>query len=70
MEEDDLYLIDIVRAVWWIKPGWISFIKGTVMQIEKALIDDCLIVSEVSWKFRIPSIYNFALIYPLHLLFP
>ena len=31
-----------------------SFIKGTVIQIEKALINDCLSVSKVSWKFRIP----------------
>ena len=35
-------------------------IKGTVMQIEKALINDRLSVSKVSWKFRIPTIYNFA----------
>ena len=31
-----------------------SFIKGTVIQIEKALINDCLSVLKVSWKFRIP----------------
>ena len=39
------------------------------MQIEKALINDLLRVSKVSWKFRIPSIYNFAVIYPWNLLF-
>ena len=30
------------------------------MQIEKALINDRLGVSKVSWKFRIPIIHNFA----------
>ena len=39
-------------------------IEGTVMQIEKALTNDRLRVSEVSWKFRISTIYNFAIIYP------
>ena len=29
------------------------------MQIEKALINDRLGVSKVSWKIRIPIIYNF-----------
>ena len=38
--------------------------KGAVMQIEKALINDRLRVSKVSWKFCIPTIYNFAVIYP------
>ena len=33
------------------------------MQIEEAPITDCLRVSEVSWKFDIPTIYNFAVIY-------
>ena len=32
------------------------------MQIEKALINDRLRVSKVSWKFRIPIIYNFGVI--------
>ena len=44
-------------------------IKGTIMQIEKALINDCLCVSKVSWKFHIPTIDNFAVIYPWNLLF-
>ena len=44
-------------------------VKGTVMQIEKALINDLLRVPEVSWKFGIPTIYNFALIYLWILLF-
>ena len=37
-------------------------IKGKVMQNEKALIDDRLRVSKVSWKFLIPAIYIFAVI--------
>ena len=37
------------------------------MQIEKALINDRLSVSRVSWKFRIPTIYNFAVVYPCNL---
>ena len=39
------------------------------MQIEKALINDRLSVSKVSCKFRIPIIYNFAIIDPRNLLF-
>ena len=39
------------------------------MQIEKALINNRLHVSKVSWKFRSPTIYNFAVIYPWNLLF-
>ena len=38
-------------------------IEGTVMKIEKVLINDCLRVSKVSWKYHIPTFYNFALIY-------
>ena len=33
------------------------------MQIEKGLINDRLGVSKVRWTFRIPTIYNFAVIY-------
>ena len=29
--------------------------KGTAMEIEKALINDRLHVSKVSWKFHIPT---------------
>ena len=43
-------------------------IKGIVMQIEKALINDRLRVSKVFWKFCNPTIYNFAEIYPWNLL--
>ena len=39
------------------------------MQIEKALINDRLRVSKVSWKFRIPTSYNLAVAYPWHFLF-
>ena len=46
-----------------------SSFKGTVMQIEKALINNRLRVSKVSWKFRIQNIYNFLVIYPWNLLF-
>ena len=43
--------------------------KGKVMQIEKALINDQLPVSEVSWKFCIPTNYNFGVIYKRNWLF-
>ena len=41
-----------------------SGFKGTIMQIEKALINDRLRVSKVSRKFRITTIYDFVVIYP------
>ena len=47
---------------WSMKTGfnWEKTVEkkiiDTVMQIEKALINDCLRVSKVSWKFRIHSI--------------
>ena len=44
-------------------------LKGTVMQTGKALLNDHLRVSKVSWKFRILIIYNFAVIDPWNLLF-
>ena len=44
-------------------------LKGAVMQTEKALINDRLRVPKVSSKFRNPTIYNFAVIYPSNLLF-
>ena len=43
--------------------------KGTVMQIEKALINDRLCVSKLSWKLRIPTAYSFTVIYPWNLQF-
>ena len=39
------------------------------MQIEKALINDRLPISNVFWKLRIPTIHNFAVIYPWNLQF-
>ena len=45
-----------------------SSVKLTVMQIEKALINNRLGVSKVSGKFRIPTIYNHTVIYPWNLL--
>ena len=39
-------------------------IKVTVTRIEEALLNDCLGVSKVCGKIRIPAIYNFATIYP------
>ena len=41
----------------------IKIIKGTITQIEKALINDRLRVSRINQKFLIPTIYNFAVIY-------
>ena len=41
-----------------------GILKGTVMQLEKALTNDRLRVSKVSGKFRILTVYNFAAIYP------
>ena len=46
-----------------------AIFKRTVMQIEKSLINDRLRVSKVSRKFRIPTIYDSAVIYPWDLLF-
>ena len=43
--------------------------KRYSMQIEKALINDRLRLSNISWKFRISTIYNFTVIYPLNLQF-
>ena len=43
-------------------------LKGKVMQIEKALLNDHLRVLKLSWKFRIPTIHNFAVIYPWNFL--
>ena len=50
------------------KTELITKIVNTVMQIEKALINDRSSVSKVSWKFCIRTICNFAVIYPWNLL--
>ena len=39
-------------------------LKGTVMQTEKALINDRLRVSKNPGKFLILTFYNFTVIYP------
>ena len=44
-------------------------LKGTVVQIEKALTNDHLRVLKVSQKCRIPTIHNFAVTYPWNLVF-
>ena len=44
-------------------------IKGKFMQIKNEIMNNCLRVSKVSWNFRIPTIYNFAVIYPWNVLF-
>ena len=55
------YLVQVKRMLLQsIKAHLNPFIKGIVMQIEKALINDCLRVSKVSRKFCIPTIHNFA----------
>ena len=46
------------------KTSGIIWAKGTVMQIKKTMINDRSSVSKVSWNFFIPTIYNFAVIYP------
>ena len=38
------------------------------MKIEETLINDHFRVSKVSWKFRIPTIFNFAVIHSWNLL--
>ena len=43
-------------------------LRGTAIQIEKALINNLLRVSKVSLKFRIQTIYNFEVIYQQNLL--
>ena len=36
------------------------FLKATVIQIKKTLINNRLPASKVSWKFRILQIHNFS----------
>ena len=49
------------------------FLKGLDAQIEKALVNDGLRISKVSWQFRTATgtatVYNFAVIHPWNLLF-
>ena len=39
------------------------------MQIEKPLVNDHLRLSKVSWKFGIPTIQNFSVVYLWNMLF-
>ena len=43
----------------WKKETSLQNFKSTVIKIDKALINDRLHDSKVSWKFRIQTIYNF-----------
>ena len=46
-----------LKDVFLKKPAqWNWSLKGTAMQIKKALKNDCLCVSKVPWKFLIPTI--------------
>ena len=40
----------------------LSILKGTVMQTDKALINDRSRFSKVSGKFHTPTIYNFVVV--------
>ena len=62
-------LLDIMKLIMGGGVGIKLGVGGWVGKIEKALINDGLYVSKVSWKFRIPTAYNFAVIYPWNLLF-
>ena len=45
------------------------FLKVLVTQIEKALMNDRLLVSKIFGKICIPTLYAFAVIYPQNLIF-
>ena len=47
----------------------LKMFKGTVVQIEKTVINVRLRVSKSSWKFRFSTIYNFSVMYQWNLLF-
>ena len=58
---------DKLEMIHWNVRQSICDIKGTVMQIKKALKNNIFCVSKVSWKCCIPTIYNFTVIYPWRL---
>ena len=61
---------NLMQRLHTLKVCHLNHIKGTVIQIEKPLINnDRLRVSKVCWKFYILTIYTFAVIYPWNLLF-
>ena len=47
----------------------IRVLKVYSCKLKKPLINDNLTISKVSWKFSIPTIYNFAVVYLWNLLF-
>ena len=47
----------------------IRVLKVYSCKLKKTLINDNLTISKVSWKFSIPTIYNFAVVYLWNLLF-
>ena len=53
-----------MTTLFYYKYSESMFLKGTVKQIGKALINDSLSVSKVSWKFCFPTTV-FSLIVPL-----
>ena len=55
--------VETIIKIYEYHPSF-KLIASTIMQIQKALINNRSRVSKVSLKFRIPTIYNFALIYP------
>ena len=59
----------LLLCQWKMHSSYFSYFKGTVIQIEKSPIKDRLRISKVSWKFCVPTIFNFAIIYPWNLLF-
>ena len=63
------YLIDLLSSCDLHVSRNRQIIKDTVMQTEKALTNNRLRDSKVPWKFRIPTMYNFAVIYPWNLQF-
>ena len=58
-----------LELTYYLSDLTIKWFKDTVMQIEKAQVNDRLSVLKVSWKFRILIMYNFALFYLWNLLF-
>ena len=64
-----VWLNCIRQSVLYMMLLFSSSVKGTVMQIEIALINDRLRLSKVSWKICVKTIYKFVVIYPWNLLF-
>ena len=56
--------IDFCLIIPILTPFCYYFVRGTFMQIEQELVNNRLHVSKVSWKSRIPNIYNFTVLLP------